>query len=142
MTRIAECFTQGLSPRCFVPRVMNFIKYHQRRRARERREDPWSRSDLLIRHHGTVQIVCDYVVAVTKSVVQLNPCASHGACELGFEMLARNDDDNARDAALGEQRMRQPGGEARFPRSRRGYKEGVLGACAFPCFKRLVLPRA
>lgn len=56
-------------------------------------------------------------------------------------MLARYDDDHARDGVIYQKRMRQARRETRFPRARRRDEKRVFRTLRDPSLKRFTLPR-
>jgi hypothetical protein len=74
-------------------------------------------------------------------VVEFDPGLRHRARDLRFEVLARHDDDHARDVARRQDRMRETRREARFPGSRRGDDQRIVATLLRPRVERIALPR-
>ena len=75
--------------------MMDLIEDDERWYFRKRGERAWCRSNLLIRHDGAVQIRCERLVSVAEAVVERDSGTDHRTRNLRFEMLARDDDDDA-----------------------------------------------
>ena len=141
MLRTRERFAKRLAPRRFLARVMDLIEDGERRHARHRGEAFRAGGDLLIGHDGPVEIAREDRIGVAKAMIELDPGPRHRARELRFEVLARDDDEDARDPAFAQQRVREPRREARLPGSRRRDEERVARPRRGPGFERFELPR-
>lgn len=122
--------------------MIDFVEHDECRDARERRKAPRSGRYLLIRDDRAVEIGREGEIDVAETMVELKAGARHRAREPGFEMLARYDDDRARDTAFGMQRVREPRCEPRLTGARGSDEEAVPRTRPLPNGERFTLPHA